>query len=76
MNEATVYKEAIARHQDDINNVGKILAMSAVDMAISNEIDHDKGISEHSYNFDRAKTVAFKIGVVIGKEIIETLGKK
>jgi hypothetical protein len=76
MDEETIYKEAIARHQSDIDTVGKILGMSAVVMAISNEIGHDKGISEHSDNFDRAKTLAFKIGVKIGEEIIEALGKK
>jgi len=76
INYETIYKEAITRHQDDIDAVGKVLAMSAVGMAISSEISYDKGISDNSDNFDRAKTLAFKIGVAIREEIIETLGKK
>ena len=51
INYETIYKEAIARHQNDIDAVGKVLAMSAVGMAISSEISYDKGISDNSDNF-------------------------
>jgi hypothetical protein len=72
----SIYKEAIAKHQDDIDAIGKVLVMSAVSVAISETIDHPKGVLENSENFEHAKMLLHRVGTQIGMDILETVGKK